>query len=280
MFLILGIFVTKDMANARRLGLVAPGTKPSKSNPPVKARDLIICNHTNFLEVLYLAMMYSPVFVSTTDSDATKGLVSVAGVLGALRQALSLPVSTLNKPVKLSQVIKTSSAPIVVFPEGTRSNGKGVLRFLHVFDDLMPLATSNPFKVHVIGFRYDTKGFNPTHVTGGFVRQTFLLCFYGFHRMNVTTLGSNLTPAFPGTDAAIHRAKDALGNPLPTTVRQWEDRIRTLLSSMIRSKPLELSTEDFKTFTAYWNHVTNGGREPASDFTKRLAPHEHAQWTK
>ncbi|KAI9917708.1 hypothetical protein PsorP6_012386 [Peronosclerospora sorghi] len=56
------------------------------------------------------------------------------------------------------------------------------------------------------------------------------------------------------------------------------EKLRSLLAAMMRTKMVDLGSEDFVSFHNYWNHVNSGGRLPASEFTDRKAPHEHARW--
>lgn len=52
-----------------------------------------MCNHTSFIEILYLARRFSPVFVFVSDDGASKGLVHVCGLLEAIYRAFAMPVA-------------------------------------------------------------------------------------------------------------------------------------------------------------------------------------------
>ncbi|KAF0717336.1 Aste57867_2367 [Aphanomyces stellatus] len=240
------VFIKDEDANARRLGLLTPGAKPPTLSG-IKTGDVIVCNHTSVFDILYLAYRYSPTFAFP--SDSSKGLVQTFGLFQALMQALSPPLSTLSNPLKLQQVLANASGPVVVFPEGTRSNGKSVLSFLPVLEDL-PKTT----RIHIVAIRFDFKAISPTHTCGSGLWHLCRLFSHVYHTMKVTTLRAEFLAASTTTVPAI-------------------------LAAMLRTKCVDLSCQDFVSFNQYWAHVNGGGRQPASAFTTRKAPHEHAQWS-
>lgn len=63
--------------------------------------DVIVCNHTSFLEVLVLSKRFSPAFVFVSDESAAKGLVRVCGLPGAVLRAFSAPLGALDSSVRL-----------------------------------------------------------------------------------------------------------------------------------------------------------------------------------
>ena len=95
--------------------------------------------------------------------------------------------------------------------------------------------------------------------------------------MNVLVVDKSYIYPFPGKDARTLRAVDASGTLLPKTTLQWVQHVQKTLAAMLRINCVELSTDDFRSFELYWKHVNSGGRKPASEFTKRRAPHEHAR---
>ncbi|ETV73493.1 hypothetical protein H257_11618 [Aphanomyces astaci] len=244
------IFIKDEAANARRLGLLTPGTKPPALGG-IKAGDVIVANHSSVLDILYFGFRYSPVFVFPCASDASKNLVQTFGLLGAFAQAMAPPLTSLTRPVKLQDVLRRTSSPVVVFPEGTRSNGKAVLTFLPILDSLPP-----PTRVHLVAIRYESKAISPTHTCGSAGWHLFCrVLSHAYHTVKITTLASEFVPK-----------------------GSTSQQLQALLASMLRTKAVHLTCADFASFNAYWAHVNGGGRQPASAFTSRKAPHEHAQW--
>lgn len=162
---------------------------------------------------------------------------------------------------------------MVVFPEGARSNGKSVLRFVPVLQQLpLALDKSSPLRVHLIAFRYEFKNFSPSQSAGGGWRHYFWMSFHLYHSLKVTVLGAK--------SLSLSDSAKPGSTPSTTLTNAQVERFRSLLAAMLRTKTIDMGVDDFVSFNAYWAHVTSGGRKPAAEFTDRKAPHEHAQWAK
>ncbi|KAJ3987196.1 hypothetical protein F5890DRAFT_1632694 [Lentinula detonsa] len=168
------------------------------------AGDLIVTNWASWVELLWLAYRFNPVFVlpipespvqkafSITPSPISStprrrsGRSSMPEVPSSSRNPSSqieiigfTPVSLLTiiretgrappyvsvtkatKPRSLDEIRKTSDRPVVVFPECTTSNGRGLLRFATLFQQQsLPVKGWNLF---VMCVRYDPPtGLSPT----------------------------------------------------------------------------------------------------------------------
>ncbi|GMF22006.1 unnamed protein product [Phytophthora lilii] len=267
-------------AQARgRVAAVLAAAAAARRSTRVGPGDVVVCNYTSFLEVLYLSKRFSPTFVFATEGKSDDGgLVHVCGLLEALYRSLALPVSAERvKPTrKIADVVRRASGPVVVLPEGARSNGKAVLRFIPVLQNL-PVKT----RVHLVAFRYEYKRFSPSHTAGGAWSHLFWTAFHLYHTMRVTVLSAkdlnldDLTPTKLPSNKSSKKQEDSKTLSTPQV-----EKLRSLLAAMLRTKPVDLGPEDFVSFNNYWKHVNSGGRKPASEFTDRKAPHEHAQWAK
>lgn len=167
----------------------------------------------------------------------------------------------------------------MIFPEGARSNGKSILKFQPVLEqlphELKHRGRKVPLRVHLVAFRFEAgNGFCPSQSAGSGWHLVFWTSFHAYHTLRVTTL--NATDLNLQEPAAKTRAG---GDALATLTAAQVERVRGLLAAMLRTKTVELSVADFLSFNAYWTHVTGGGRKAASEFTDRKAPHEHAQWS-
>lgn len=278
LLLLFGVLVSEESANTRRLGLVTSRVKSLHGSTRVGPGDVLLCNFTSFLEVLYLSKRFSPVFVFATDTKSEDGgLVHVCGLLEALYRSLAMPVTAERvKPTrKIADVVRRASGPIVVFPEGVRSNGKAVLRFLPVLQNL-PVKT----RVHLVAFRYEYKHFSPSQPAGGAWSHLFWTAFHLHHSMRVTVLSAKDLSLDDLTIAKLSsRNSSKKQNSSMLSIDQVE-KLRSLLAAMLRTRTVDMGPADFVTFNNYWKHVNSGGRQPASQFTDRKAPHEHAQWAK
>ncbi|ETW84557.1 hypothetical protein HETIRDRAFT_171061 [Heterobasidion irregulare TC 32-1] len=166
-----------------------------------RAGDLIVSNWVSWIEILWLAFRFNPVFVLPVSSQITPlpasrestpvmktpgrrtGTGSAAIHSTSTRSAntpipitgfrrvslLSIICATGQVPLldsaakasSLEELRKTVDRPIVVFPECTTSNGRGLLRFAEIFTDRhVPI---KGYKVFVMCIRYDPPtAFSPT----------------------------------------------------------------------------------------------------------------------
>ncbi|CAG8772739.1 11197_t:CDS:2, partial [Acaulospora colombiana] len=81
--------------------------------------------------------------------------VSLMKMLCSLGQTPSTYGLPLEGAVSLDEIRKKADRPVVVFPECTTSNGRGLLRFAEVFDPATPI----PVKQYNVFIIYDS----PTH---------------------------------------------------------------------------------------------------------------------
>ncbi|PVG03592.1 hypothetical protein CPB86DRAFT_375744 [Serendipita vermifera] len=158
-----------------------------------KAGDLIVSNWCSWAELLWLAFRFNPIFVlpvapaplvNEPDSNAPgrrtgtgsaainlnkngtmqrtpiTGFhkVSLVKMLCSLGQTPSTYGLPLDGAVSLEEIRKKADRPVVVFPECTTSNGRGLLRFAEIFDPATPIPVKQ-FNVFIMCARYDS----PTH---------------------------------------------------------------------------------------------------------------------
>ncbi|KAF8505586.1 hypothetical protein F5888DRAFT_1837178 [Russula emetica] len=159
------------------------------------AGDLIVSNWASWIEILWLAFRFDPIFVlpvgnepvqqhdthletratgrrtgtgSAAISHPTKPLAQRANIAGFRKVSLlqiimctgrtALDASSGNYS-SLEEIRSSANRPVVVFPECTTSNGRGLLRFAELFK-YYPVPVKG-FKVFVMCIRYDP----PTHLS-------------------------------------------------------------------------------------------------------------------
>ncbi|KAK2466139.1 hypothetical protein APHAL10511_001781 [Amanita phalloides] len=148
------------------------------------AGDIIISNWVSWIELVWLAIRLNPIFVLPVSeqspetnnpsmiSSRHRGARQTAGTNAPASripinvfQKLSLlsiisrtarvpfrPVSWAN-PSSLDDIRKRADRPIVVFPECTTSNGRGLLRFSALFHQNVPV---KGYQVFIMSVRYDS----------------------------------------------------------------------------------------------------------------------------
>ncbi|KAK0453590.1 hypothetical protein EV421DRAFT_1887821 [Armillaria borealis] len=157
--------------------------------------DVIVSNWVSWIEILWLAFRFNPVFVlpvpassaltsaPSKSSDpvsrtpgrrtgtgsanvsvstrAPRERISIIGfqrlsLLNVLRQSGNVPPYRVGRGLaaqSFEAIRSTSDRPIVVFPECTTSNGRGLIRFCDVFNQNIPV---QGWQVFVMCVRYDT----------------------------------------------------------------------------------------------------------------------------
>ncbi|GLB33708.1 hypothetical protein LshimejAT787_0105920 [Lyophyllum shimeji] len=189
--LVLGFFwiPAEQVSRKRRRGQ----NQTESWNP--QAGDVIVSNWVSWVEVLWLAFRFNPIFVlpvsetvhtlpassqSSSPISHTPGRRTGTGSANVqtFRKTTAPPISILGfrrvslpsmirltgqvppyghspsdpPPVALEELRKIADRPIVVFPECTTSNGRGLLRFAKVFRQEVPVRRNNVF---VMCVRYD-----------------------------------------------------------------------------------------------------------------------------
>jgi 1-acyl-sn-glycerol-3-phosphate acyltransferase len=107
---------------------------------PVPSSGLLVCNHLSYLDILVLAATTPCVFVSKCEVrhwPVFGWFASLAGTLFLRRDKRSNVVRAINE---MRRVLDTGSL-VVLFPEGTTSDGRGVLPFK---SSLLEPATQQP----------------------------------------------------------------------------------------------------------------------------------------
>lgn len=128
----------RSLAQTPRGRLPGPGT-------------VIASSHTSPLDILYLAAIFDPIFTqSQPGSRLVRPVCLEAALAGCFDIQLPPPFSANQNSIELSQFIKQNpNRVVVVFPESTTSNGRGILK-------LSPslLSASKLTKIFPVSLRY------------------------------------------------------------------------------------------------------------------------------
>ncbi|TPX31062.1 hypothetical protein SmJEL517_g05518 [Synchytrium microbalum] len=200
LLLLLGFYWIKSENVTVKKGARRSSSRTQPTRQSVQAGDIIATNHTSYLDVLYLGARYAPMFVTPTQ---TPGQVTVETIWSAFARSIRSPPLP-ETGLRLSDVVKTAKSngcSVAVFPEGTTSNGRGILRMTKVFHGLEP----DKVRVHVIGLKYEYEDFAPTFTVGNFIPHVFFLACQWINTLEVryliseevqdlhTTLPANMT---------------------------------------------------------------------------------------
>ncbi|MBA7492103.1 hypothetical protein ES702_02652 [subsurface metagenome] len=91
---------------------------------------IIACSCTSPLDVLYLAAIFDPIFIQRQPGSRRVQPVTLeAALAGCFDIKLPLSFTTPQPPTELARLVKqNANRVIVVFPESTNSNGRGILK--------------------------------------------------------------------------------------------------------------------------------------------------------
>jgi lyso-ornithine lipid O-acyltransferase len=120
---------------------------------PVPTSGLLVSNHTGYVDVLVLGSLSASVFVSRADVEHWPLFGWFAAKAGTIFVHRQRKIQTRDVNLEIEAVLK-SGALVVLFPEGTSSDGRGVLPFKSSL--LEPAARElRPIAVGAIEYRLD-----------------------------------------------------------------------------------------------------------------------------
>ena len=122
------------------------------------ATPMVIANHVNSIDILYLTTRFNPLSVVAKESMSR---VPVIGSIAKFLQCLFLSRESETARKDILEKIKhrmveyeekSDTNPLLIFPEGTTSNGRSILRFKNGAFSCLP-------RITIIGLIYDCEGF-------------------------------------------------------------------------------------------------------------------------
>lgn len=177
------------------------GSNGAKESSTVKHGHVIVANWTSYIDIVYLASRYDFFFnlehhtyTRYTDLDVKRfnpvftqifmdtNKVKIISLWEAIRLVGKMPESkpsssedTLYTVQELSQkASKGKWGPVVVFAEGTTTNGRALLKFAPVFEDYRADQKDGHF--HIMAFKYEYGNMPPTFTVGNQFYHFFKLC--------------------------------------------------------------------------------------------------------
>jgi hypothetical protein len=181
-------------------------------------------------------------------------------------------LSSSGEPLELLiQKATASKRPIVLFIEGIKTNGTGVLEFpsqvsilisaslippLQIFQKL-----SSPPTIHLCGVTYaastSSRDVTPTSPT----------CPIGSHLDRFLWLSSQLSRPQLGTLSFLSSqylpSYDSKRGMNELLINKWIEDIRINFSKLVNKKPLKLSQRDYESFSQYFHALKSGNGESA-----------------
>ncbi|CEP16205.1 hypothetical protein [Parasitella parasitica] len=219
------------------------GSKGAES-PNIQYGDVIVANWTSYIDIIYLASRFNPVFTQIfTDTNKVK----IISLWEAIRLAGKAPES---KPSSQDSVFtvqelsrkakKGNWGPLVVFAEGTTTNGRALLKFAPVFDDYRRDQKDGNFQI--MAFRYEYGNMPPTFTVGNQFFHFFKLCSQFHNTLLVKSLAQGEAPCSPDSSDASAGSQD------PTV----GDLLISSLGNVSKLRKTNLSMSDKRDFISYY----------------------------
>lgn len=210
--------------------------------------SVIAASFTSPLDVLYLAAVFDPVF---TISYFNSRKVRRVGLLGALRYAFTGP--TITPPAKgltdLAQLVKEYPDRIIaVFPEGSTTNGRGVL-------PLTPSLTTVPAekRVFAVSLRYTPPDITtPVPGFGGVVGFLWKLLSRPWHQIRVRIAEGVYNSARMANGVNGHHEVEAGEGEVSVEEQMVLDKVAENLARLGRAKRVGLTLHDKANFARAW----------------------------
>jgi len=146
-------------------------------NDKVGTMDVIVCNQVSFLEYIFLEKEYGPVFTQVASKNGRFGLrklglfeIPLAAI--GLRFPPEVKEDDKNFFTDLGELrasLYVQGRPIAVFPEGSKTNGRGILQLEEGIVEVLTNAAKSGMKVHTLRFDYEFEYaslYNTTDVLG------------------------------------------------------------------------------------------------------------------
>ncbi len=105
---------------------------------------LIVSNHLSYLDILIISSLVPSVFITSVELKRTPVLGVLARLGGSLFVERRSP-SGLKREIEAISLVLAEGFPVVLFPEGTTSNGEDVQQFKNSLFDAAVLSGSDIF---------------------------------------------------------------------------------------------------------------------------------------
>jgi hypothetical protein len=179
---------------------------------PIRGGDLIVANFGSYLDLFWLQSTYCPIFIILAGSGHFC-IHSIYSLFAAILTGSAIDAGKRSPIARAIQLAKARDVPVVVFPEGRPTNGRGLVRFAE-FD-------ASDADMHVMGFSHRFDGASPNFVAGnGFAHL--------FQMLGRTIAGMKVRIATPKYVKAIGEKS--------------MEGVRVLLSRMLRVPLLDVGS--------------------------------------
>lgn len=210
--------------NKQPTPLVDTYSSPQEVKNP-KAGDIIISNFASYLNLLWFQSEYSPIFVIPCDETN----VYVFGFFNLLIKILSCQSLKNSNKKPLSEVVKKAKKlgfPIVIFPEGSVTNGEYIINFREFGKGL----NTSEINFFIYGFIHFDYAVSPNFTIGdGFIH---------FLKM--------LGRPFSGMKIKIALPQDIPKTEMNSIDSSWISKCRMIMATIMGAKTVNVDGSEFE----------------------------------
>ena len=138
----------------------------------IPSQGLIVCNHLGYVDILAIGFVCPAIFIAKSDVREWPIFGWLASLAGTLFVSRNTPTQVMNQISEITSLL-AGAHPIVLFPEGTSSDGRQVLPFRSSLLQA-PLTTGNPITSAAISYTM-SDGADPGTSVAYWGEMTFFL---------------------------------------------------------------------------------------------------------
>ncbi|KAL9124686.1 MAG: hypothetical protein Q9217_006005 [Psora testacea] len=217
--------------------------------------SIIASSYTSPLDALYLAAIFDPVFTASYPTTPKVQRISLFhAILGAFQLPQTEPPKDANLTDLHTLIRQNSHQAIVVFPECTTTNGRGILPFSTSLLTAPPTA-----KIFPISLRYTAPDIT-TPIPGSYVTFLWNLLSKPTHCIRVRIAECVYNQRLAQSEALLDErasSSDTLlgsedGDNITASEKKVLDRVADALARLGRVKRVGLGVQDKQAFVKAW----------------------------
>lgn len=273
----------------RRLRPNQPGLFPSPSSSSsspcslcfnrIPGGTLLLCNYTSFVEILFMITYVNPIYTILS----ADGSVEEVSLFGALRHSFRFTIGenkqqirNTNSRASIVHICKHATKPVLLFPEGAKTNGSAVLRWLPFYavkggrlegreqqeeSEILSLLQN---RCILVGFGYDLNNnkkslYTPPHTVNSPFFHLLFLCAEFWHNLSIEWISPDFVRSFLAATPAVKQQRT--DSPVPVVA----EALRGLLASLVLTTTqgsdsggvgvVDVGGERLIEFVNYWNNT-------------------------
>eukprot|EP01132_Coremiostelium_polycephalum_P010042 gene10042-12311_t len=229
----------------------------------VKLNSIVICNHTSYIDIIYLCYRFSPTFAvppTMDQSSNTTDRLCRMSLTEALFNALFSPEKKYDSKESVDSAklveeicVQSWNGPLVVLPEGTTSNGMGLLQMPEFLNASGFKVAAKSTSIHLIGLTYQYSIYSPSYTcVKSWLVHLFNVCSHLSNHIEVKYLSQSSMPTRPSISDETSSSSIFSKNTNSEAITEYFSSIYKALSSLINTRRTQITSSQKISFVAYW----------------------------